>query len=108
MALADNLKLGKDIYLVTDGGDTDGNGYFGWVIANYTHTLYTGMGLSPGNQELKNESLQLESTAYLSILRFLVHYKNYHKITLEASNKLHFCDNRSLVRRSKYTYSSAP
>eukprot|EP00978_Attheya_sp_CCMP212_P019846 scaffold56242_cov32-Attheya_sp.AAC.1 len=29
---AENFKLGKDIYLVTDGGDTDGNGYFGWVV----------------------------------------------------------------------------
>eukprot|EP00978_Attheya_sp_CCMP212_P006434 scaffold14672_cov61-Attheya_sp.AAC.7 len=107
MTLAENLKLGKDIYLVTDGGDTDGNGYFGWVIANDTHILYTGMGLSPGNQEL-NESLRSESTAYLSILRFLVHYKNYNKITLEASTKLHFWDNISLVGRSKDTYSSAP
>eukprot|EP00978_Attheya_sp_CCMP212_P036404 scaffold164862_cov35-Attheya_sp.AAC.1 len=65
------------------------------------------MGLSPGNQEL-NESLRSESTAYLSILRFLVHYKNYNKITLEASTKLHFCDKSSLVGRSKDTYSSAP
>eukprot|EP00978_Attheya_sp_CCMP212_P010025 scaffold24022_cov37-Attheya_sp.AAC.1 len=101
------VKLGKDIYLVTDGGDTDGNGYFGRVIANDTHTLYTGMGLSPGNQEL-NESLMLESTAYLSILSFLVHYKNYHQITLEASTKLCFCNNSSLVGRRKDTYSSAP
>ena len=29
MTLADALRLGLDIWLVTDGGDTDGNGYYG-------------------------------------------------------------------------------
>ena len=56
MTLADALQLGLDIWLVTDGGDTDGNGYYGWVIATDTHILVKGKGLSPGNQEL-NESL---------------------------------------------------
>jgi hypothetical protein len=37
-----------------------------------------------------------------------VHYKNYHQLTLELSNKFHFCDNKSLVGRSKDTYASAP
>jgi hypothetical protein len=56
MTLADALQLGLDIWLVTDGGDTDGNGYYGWVIATDTHILVKGKGLSPGNQEM-NESL---------------------------------------------------
>jgi hypothetical protein len=108
MTLADALRLGLDIWLVTDGGDTDGNGYYGWVIATNTHILVRGKDLSPGNQE-QNESLRSESTAYLSSgLRFLVHYKNYHQLTLELSNKFHFCDNKSLVGRSKDTYASAP
>jgi hypothetical protein len=107
MTLADALRLGLDIWLITDGGDTDGNGYYGWVIATDTHILFKGKGLSPGNQEL-NESLRSESTAYLSVLRFLVHYRQYHQLTLELSNKFHYCDNKSLVGRSKDAYASAP
>eukprot|EP00978_Attheya_sp_CCMP212_P015598 scaffold40191_cov60-Attheya_sp.AAC.5 len=71
--LRHNLLLGHNLFIVSDGGDTDGNGYFGWVIANEHSTLYQGSGLSPGNQHL-NESLRSESTAYLSALRYLLHY----------------------------------
>eukprot|EP00978_Attheya_sp_CCMP212_P041298 scaffold234884_cov71-Attheya_sp.AAC.1 len=28
--LADNFKLGKELFLVSDGGDMDGSGYYGW------------------------------------------------------------------------------
>jgi hypothetical protein len=107
LSLADNLKLGKELFLVSDGGDTDGSGYYGWVIANDTHILYKGSGLSPGNQEL-NESLRSESTGYLAILRFLLHYKAYHQLTLETSPMIHLCDNKSLVSRSPDAYRSAP
>ena len=51
--------LGKQLQAGTDGGDTDGNGYFGWVIANDTHVLFTGMGMSPGNQELNAEYFKM-------------------------------------------------
>eukprot|EP00978_Attheya_sp_CCMP212_P015288 scaffold39404_cov36-Attheya_sp.AAC.5 len=61
-----------------NGGDTDGNGYFGLVIANEHSTLCQGSGLSPGNQHL-NESLRSESTAYLSALRYLLHYHGYYQ-----------------------------
>ena len=104
--LRHNLLLGHNLFVVSDGGDTDGNGYFGWVIANEHSTLCQGSGLSPGNQHL-NESLRSESTAYLSALRFLLHYHRYYQVTLESSSKLHFCDNKSLVLRSPDTYRSA-
>ena len=105
--LKTNLQMGKDLFLVSDGGDTDGSGYFGWVIANDTTILCQGNGLSPGNTEL-NESLRSESTAYLSMLRYLLHYQRFHNITLESSSKIHYCDNKSLVFRSPDTYRSAP
>eukprot|EP00972_Heterocapsa_arctica_P017610 2603274-Heterocapsa_arctica.AAC.1 len=104
--LRHNSALGHNLFIVSDGGDTDGNGYFGWVIANEHSTLCQGSGLSPGNQHL-NESLRSESTAYLSALRYLLHYHRYHQVTLESSSKLHFCDNKSLVSRSPDTYRSA-
>eukprot|EP00978_Attheya_sp_CCMP212_P026191 scaffold85696_cov35-Attheya_sp.AAC.2 len=47
--LKTNLQMGKDLFLVSDGGDTDGSGYFGWVIANDTTILCQGNGLSLGN-----------------------------------------------------------
>eukprot|EP00978_Attheya_sp_CCMP212_P007874 scaffold18320_cov37-Attheya_sp.AAC.2 len=107
ISLADNFKLGKELFLVSDGGDIDGSGYYGWVIANDTHILYKGSGLSPRNQEL-NESLRSESTGYLAILRFLIHYRAYHQLTLEMSPMMHLCDNKSLVFRSPDAYRSAP
>ena len=100
------LLLGHNLFIVSDGGDTDGNGYFGWVIANEHSVLWQGSGLSPGNQHL-NESLRSESTSYLSALRFLLHYQRFHQVTLESSLKVHFCDNKSLVSRSPDTYRSA-
>jgi hypothetical protein len=39
ITLQEALRLGLDIWFGTDGGDTDGNGYFGWVIATDTHIL---------------------------------------------------------------------
>eukprot|EP00978_Attheya_sp_CCMP212_P044425 scaffold310170_cov75-Attheya_sp.AAC.2 len=69
-------------------------------------TLCQGSGLSPGNHHL-NESQRSESTAYLSALRFLLHYHRYYQVTLESSSKLHFCDNKILVSRSPDTYQSA-
>eukprot|EP00978_Attheya_sp_CCMP212_P043462 scaffold284375_cov71-Attheya_sp.AAC.7 len=65
-----NLQLGKDLFFVSDGGDTDGCGYFGWVIANDITILCQDNRISPGNTEL-NKSLRSESTAYLSMLRYL-------------------------------------
>jgi hypothetical protein len=101
------LAIGTRLFFVTDGGDTDGDGYFGWVLATDTEILWTGSGLSPGNKSL-NESLRSESTAYLSILRFLLHYHRFYQITLQMSPKIHFCDNKSLVSREGHVYQTAP
>lgn len=105
--LKDHLHMGTNLFFVSDGGDTDGCGYFGWVIATDTHILCNGSGLSPGNQQL-NESMRSESTAYLSLLRFLLHYIRYYKVTLENSIKVHFCDNKGVISRGPDTYRSAP
>jgi hypothetical protein len=69
--------------------------------------LVENLGMSPGNQE-QNESLRSESTGYLSVLRFIYHYQNFHEVSFENCNKRHFCDNSSLVSRFPSTYQSAP
>jgi hypothetical protein len=46
MTLKPHMALGNKIYLFMDGGDTDGNGYFGWVIATDAQTLWHGSRLS--------------------------------------------------------------
>jgi hypothetical protein len=107
ISLSEHVKLGSDLFIVTDGGDTDGSGYFGWVIASDTHTLYEGSGLSPGNQE-QNESLRSESTGFLAVLRFMLHYQTYYNVKFENCKKIHYCDNSSLVSRSPSIYRSAP
>eukprot|EP00978_Attheya_sp_CCMP212_P018076 scaffold49035_cov37-Attheya_sp.AAC.1 len=88
ISLSEHVKLGSDLFIVTDGGDTDGSGCFGWVIASDTHTLYEGLGLSPGNQD-QNESLRSESTGFLAVLRFLLQYQTYFKVQLENCRKIH-------------------
>eukprot|EP00978_Attheya_sp_CCMP212_P031133 scaffold116596_cov73-Attheya_sp.AAC.1 len=107
ISLSEHVKLGSDLFIVTDGGDTDGSRYFGWVIASDTHTLYEGSGLSPGNQE-QNESLRSESTGFLAVLRFLLHYQTYCNVQFENCQKIHYCDNSILVSRSPSIYRSAP
>jgi hypothetical protein len=57
ITLLEALSLGLDIWFGTDGGDTDGNGYFGWVIATDTHILFAGKGLSPGTLGKKAHEL---------------------------------------------------
>eukprot|EP00978_Attheya_sp_CCMP212_P007346 scaffold17083_cov79-Attheya_sp.AAC.1 len=53
ISLSEHVKLGSDLFIVTDGGDTDGSGYFGWVIASNTHTHY--MKARAYHQETKNK-----------------------------------------------------
>jgi hypothetical protein len=106
-SLADHVRLGDELILGTDGGDTDGNGTFGWALAIHNRILVENLGLSPGNQE-QNESLRSESTGWLSLLRFIYHYQNYHQISFENCKKIHYCDNSSLVSRSPSSYRSAP
>jgi hypothetical protein len=105
--LVDHVQFGDELYIGTDGGDTDGNGSFGWVIAIHNRTLVENLGASPGNQE-QNESLRSESTGWLSVLRYMYHFQNYHQISFEQCKKIHYCDNSSLVSRSPSTYRSAP
>eukprot|EP00957_Ditylum_brightwellii_P010317 780044-Ditylum_brightwellii.AAC.1 len=49
MNLSTAVKLGKHIWLATDGGMTRPDGYFGWVIATDSHILWRGGGYVQGN-----------------------------------------------------------
>eukprot|EP00957_Ditylum_brightwellii_P097200 7402680-Ditylum_brightwellii.AAC.1 len=48
------------------------------------------------------ESLQAESIGLLSILCFLKHYVQYHKLHIKDDQWLHYCNNMSEVRRIKW------
>eukprot|EP00978_Attheya_sp_CCMP212_P033250 scaffold133307_cov46-Attheya_sp.AAC.3 len=66
---------------VTDGGATDGHGYFGWVmIATDTHILWQGKSKVLGNPHLM-ESLRTESVGMLSLTLF-----SYITANITASN----------------------
>eukprot|EP00957_Ditylum_brightwellii_P083785 6368344-Ditylum_brightwellii.AAC.1 len=47
------------------------------------------------------ESLRAESICLLSILCFITHYVNYHKIQIKDDQWIHYCNNMNKVRRIK-------
>ena len=96
-------KLQKDetLYLVTDGGETNGKGYFGWVIGNKEETIVKHKEHSAGNSALI-ESLRTEIRGPLSLLYFVTHFCKYHKITNITNLCTHLCDNMTAVRRTDY------
>jgi hypothetical protein len=95
------LTTAEDLFLVTDGGANDGHGYFGWVIATSSEILWRGKGRVPGNRHLM-ESLRTESVGMLSLTIFLLHYCNFHDITLQNENMFHYCDNSTVVKRMNW------
>eukprot|EP00957_Ditylum_brightwellii_P053228 4036114-Ditylum_brightwellii.AAC.1 len=99
--LCDALESSENLYFATDGGETNGIRYFGWVIANVCNHLLEANGHAPGEQSLM-ESLQTESTAILSILCFLLHFSSFHNLALTADAWLQICDNSTAVRRMKW------
>eukprot|EP00978_Attheya_sp_CCMP212_P014029 scaffold35568_cov62-Attheya_sp.AAC.1 len=50
--LKQHLKQATNLYLVSDGGATEGHGYFGWVIATGNTVLWNGKGRVQGNANL--------------------------------------------------------
>ena len=83
------------LYFVTDGGATEGHGYFGWVIATHTKILWQGKGKVHGNPHLM-ESLRTESVSMLAMLLFLLHNCEFHNIATINNNLCHYCDNSRL------------
>ena len=98
------IQSADNLWVVSDGGLDDKQGYYGWVIANSNRILCEGRGLTPGNPE-QLDSLRSESAGML------------HALTVMSSlaTKFHFTgkiilasDSLILIKRTKpmSTYSS--
>eukprot|EP00957_Ditylum_brightwellii_P025027 1893841-Ditylum_brightwellii.AAC.2 len=99
--LCDALESSENLYFATDGGETNGIGYYRWMIANVCDRLLEANDHAPGEQNLM-ESLQTESTATLSILCFLLHFRSFHHLALTVNAWLQLCDNSTAVKRMKW------
>ena len=86
------------IYLVSDGGEENGLGYFGWVIATKNKILIKHKGHAAGNLSLI-ESLRIKSVGALSIFCFILRFCEFHEITLPKYKMVHYCDNITTVNR---------
>eukprot|EP00978_Attheya_sp_CCMP212_P011911 scaffold29619_cov63-Attheya_sp.AAC.6 len=95
--LKQHLEQATNLYLVSDGGATEGHGYFGWVIATGSTVLWNGKGRVQGNTNLM-ESLRTESVGLLSLTRFVYHYSKYYNLNLNQATTYHYCDNPTVVR----------
>eukprot|EP00978_Attheya_sp_CCMP212_P022685 scaffold68115_cov70-Attheya_sp.AAC.3 len=99
--LKQHLEQATNLYLVSDGGATEGHGYFGWVIATESIILWNGKGRVQINPNLM-ESLRTESVGLLSLTRFVHHYSNYYNMNLNQATTYHYCDNSTVVRRMQW------
>ena len=104
MMLRQHIKYGTNLWLVTDGGASEGKGHFGWAIATDSEILTTNYGNAPGNP-LLTESLRTESMGFLSIVRHSHHLCAHCNVT-PSQDSLHYCDNESLMKRLSQVFSS--
>eukprot|EP00957_Ditylum_brightwellii_P048387 3672473-Ditylum_brightwellii.AAC.1 len=98
------------MYLVTDGGTTDGIGYYRWVIATNCDVVITAHGQSTGYFGLM-ESLQTKSMSILAMVTFLHHFCKFHNITPNTMSWAHYCHNLTAKRRMqnhKHGYNHHP
>eukprot|EP00957_Ditylum_brightwellii_P180806 13774301-Ditylum_brightwellii.AAC.1 len=72
-SLKTHIELGDKLWIVTDRGLKQGDGYYDWVIATDTNILWEGRGYAQSDAELV-ESLCMEVMAYLVGATFLKHY----------------------------------
>eukprot|EP00957_Ditylum_brightwellii_P082282 6256238-Ditylum_brightwellii.AAC.1 len=91
----------EQLYFVTDGGETNGVGYYGWVIATMCGILVEGKGHATGLPPLM-ESLCTESMSILSLLCFLLHYSRFHGLTITPDAWFQFCNNSTAVKRMNW------
>jgi hypothetical protein len=101
LLLHELLQIQRSLNFVTDGGATEGHGYFGWVIATNSKILWRGKGKVLGNPHLM-ESLRTESVGMLSMTLFLLHYCKFHDIEVTNNNLCHYCDNSTVVGRMQW------
>ena len=92
------LQDDQKLYLVSDGGEENGLGYFGWVIASETEILVKHKGHAAGNPSLI-ESLRTESVGALSIISYILRLCEFYEIQLPRHKTVHYCDNKTAVNR---------
>lgn len=105
ISLKQHTKLGTKLWIATDGGVMEGNGYFGWVIATDTEMLTSNYGHAPENP-LLTEYLRTESIGFLSLTRFMHNFCSYHDIST-PTDSFHFCDKKVLIKRLLHTFQTS-
>eukprot|EP00957_Ditylum_brightwellii_P134860 10282033-Ditylum_brightwellii.AAC.1 len=93
--------MADKIWLVTDGGLNNGDGYFGWAIALDTNILWEGRGYVRGNEDL-TESLCTKGMSHLSTVTFLKHFCILYNTSIPPETTIHFMDNKGVVSRMKW------
>ena len=90
----------QKIYLVSDGGEENGLGYFGWVIASETEILVKHKGHAAGNPSLV-ESLRTKSVGVLSIISYILRLYEFYEIRLPKHKMVQYCDNITAANRRR-------
>lgn len=94
----------ETLYLVSNGGELNGLGYFGWAISINKEIFVQYKGNSAGNL-LLIVSLKTKNIGVISILCFIYCICVYHKTKITTNLCTHFCDNNTAVRSIKYSQS---
>jgi hypothetical protein len=91
------LQSKETIYFVMDGRETDGIGYFGWVISMALEIVVESKGHAPGLKSLM-ESLRTESISTLLLLCFLYHFSTFYQLTITPNAWIQYCDNKTIIK----------
>eukprot|EP00957_Ditylum_brightwellii_P095408 7267409-Ditylum_brightwellii.AAC.1 len=95
------LKEEIKVFLVSDRGEVDGIGYFGWVIGTHTEELVHHKGHVAGNPNLI-ESLWSERIGALSLLYFMLRFCINHNIKMHTELWSHYCNNNTTDQRIQW------
>ena len=89
----------KCITIVSDGGNIDDHGSFGWIITNNHTTIFENHGTARGTPM---SSFRAEAYGKLSWIIFLKHYTTYYHIT-PTCQIISYLDNLEVVKRTSQT-----
>lgn len=89
------------VYLVSDGGEDNGLGYYGWVIATKDDIIVEHKGHAYGNKRLI-KFLRTESIGVLSIAYFIHQFCKFYEIRIGNKVCIYYCDNKTVVERINF------
>eukprot|EP00957_Ditylum_brightwellii_P002951 225564-Ditylum_brightwellii.AAC.1 len=97
-SLSIHIQCKDALWLVSDGGKEEDDGYYRWVIATDTEIIWEGRGYVQANKNLL-ETQQTEGVGHLAAALFLKHYCLFHGVTVNCENTAHCTDNKGIVGR---------